>query len=88
MHHILYYIFDKANLALWYAAGGTIEHGHHNGHVPLLLLVRLHKVLLGNAPRPFDAVLHWTRWIAHIGHLDKHATHEYGCLLLRLHELH
>lgn len=88
VHHILYNVFDKTNLALWYAAGGPIEHGHHYGQVPLLLLVRLHKVLLGNAARPLDAVLHGAGRIAHIGHLDEHAAHEYGCLLLGLHKLH
>lgn len=87
MHHILYDVFDETNLALWYAAGGTIEHGHHNGQMPLFLLVRLHEVLLGNATCPLDAVLHWPGRIAHIGHLDQHAPHEYRGLLLRLCEL-
>lgn len=84
MHHVLYDVFDEAYLALWYAAGGTIKHWHHDGHVSLLLLVRLHEILLGNTSGPFDAVLHGTGGIAHIRHLDQHATHKDRGLLLTL----
>lgn len=84
VHHVLYDVFDEADLALWYAAGGPIEHRHHDGQMALLLLVRLHEVLLGYAAGPLDAELHRPGGIAHIGHLDQHATHEYGRLLIRL----
>jgi len=84
VHHVLYDVFDKADLALWYAAGGPIEHRHHDRQMALLLLVRLHEVLLGDATGPLDAKLHRPGGIAHIGHLDQHAAHEYRRLLIRL----
>lgn len=65
-------VFDKTDLALGYAAGRPVKHGHHDRQIPILLLVCLGKVLLRYSAGPLDAEFERPCRIAHVGTLDQH----------------